>query len=343
MHQMYQQNQALQQQVQALQQVVSQPAAAPAAAPAAPAHRALPKLPSPATFRGEMGRAVDEWRGVIEQHLEYYAIPEGMARITFATACFSGAATQWWQHLPAEEKAGITTWAALVDKLHQRFRPVQASMIARQQLDRLRQRAGQSVNAYANLFQSILTQVDDMSASDQKFIFLKGLHSSIAAKVYERQPQDLTAAVNAAVTVEAMMNYGRSASSSGSYFYNQRHSSSAHSSSSSSAPMDINHLDAEYKYDSGDESGQMESDHRSADPLDAILSRLESMNDRINAIAPGNSFNRNRNAGNAQRSDMVRGLAPGEIERRKANGQCFRCGARGHMKRECPQARRPFH
>jgi hypothetical protein len=218
-------------------------------------------------------------------------------------------------------------------------------MIARQQLDRLRQRAGlaQSVNAYANQFQSILTQVDDMSASDQKFIFLKGLHPSIAAKVYERQPQDLTAAVNAAVTVEAMTNFGRSSSSSGSYFYSQRHSSSAHASSSSSAPMDINHLDAEYKYDSDGESGQMESGHRSADPLDAILNRLESMNDRINAIAPGNHSNRNRNAGSAQRSDMVRGLAPGEIERRKANGQCFRCGARGHMKRECPQARRPFH
>src|SRR3954470_10931827 len=88
-------------------------------------------------------------------------------------------------------------------------------------------RARRTVNAYSNAFQVTLTPITDMGPADQVHHFVKGLLPHIAAKVYEKAPKDLRAAIDAAVSAEAMGNFGRSA---------------AHTSalSSSSAPMDLN-------------------------------------------------------------------------------------------------------
>lgn len=39
----------------------------------------------------------------------------------------------------------------------------------------------------------------------------------------------------------------------------------------------------------------------------------------------------------AIQSSRVPGLKPGEIDRRKREGLCFRCGKKDHMKRDCPE------
>ena len=128
-------------------------------------------------------------------------------------AYLHGPAVHWWAGEP--NKANINTWANFITTLRDRYRPVQASMMARQRLDKLRQRTGQSVNAYANQFQITLQPISDMSAADQVHHFVNGLLPAIAAKVWERHPLILQTAVDYAVSAEAMSNFGRAAMSGG--------------------------------------------------------------------------------------------------------------------------------
>ena len=146
---------------------------------------------------------------------------------------------QWWDKSDQETES----WDAFVDALHTRFRPAQAPMLARQRLDKLRQRAGQSVNQYSNSFQTTLTPITDMSSADQVHHFINGLLPAIAAKVWERQPTELKAAIDIAVSIEAMSNFGRAAAAAPSSF-SRAHGSTA---SSGSAPMDINHVSNDHE------------------------------------------------------------------------------------------------
>ena len=205
--------------------------AAPAASPSQ-----LPRIGNPSTFKGEMGFQVDDWLGELQQQFTYYGaqFSDDTTRIRFAVAYLRGSALQWWDK--SDQDTG--SWEAFVDALHTRFRPVQAPMLARQRLDKLRQRAGQSVNQYSNSFQTTLTPITDMSSADQVHHFINGLLPAIAAKVWERQPTELKAAIDLAVSIEAMSNFGRAAAAAPSSF-SRAHGSTA---SSGSAPMDINHV-----------------------------------------------------------------------------------------------------
>jgi len=314
-------------QVQAQQGVIqqaSQRQAVASAAGVAAARAFLPKLRQPSQFKGEMGFAVDDWISEMEQQYAYYDIAEPAARIKMAVAGLAGPAIHWWEHEP--NRMAVNTWELFVARLHARFRPVQAAMIARQRLDKLRQKAGQSVNAYANQFQSTLTPIGDMGAADQVHHFVNGLLPHVAGKVWERHPVDLRTAIDAAVSVEAMGNFGRAAGPSGF----ARHGGFS-ASPSSSTPMDINQVGFESK----EEFEQTESYASSAmDPVSvAILAKLEAMNLRINALAHGSAAIPGGKKGS--NGDKVPGLKSGDIDRLRAENRCFRCKKKGHFKREC--------
>ncbi len=348
MNQMYNDMQQMHSQIQSLQAQLAQQqqqpptSSAPSSAPSLlTSSIRLPTLPQ---FKGTLGRELDDWRVQVQLQFDAKQIPDGPTRVANAAACFSGIAAQWWDRLPSPEKQAIMQggWSDLIDRLRQRFCPVQASMMARQQLDRHRQRTGQSVNAYANSFQSVLTAIEDMSTADQIHLFVKGLNSNIAAKVIEKRPADLGAAIEAAVIAEATLQYGRSLSSSSGYLFQQRHSSAANSSSSSSVPMDINHIHAEQGFDIQEQNELLQDARPEETVLAAMMSTLKAMDARINAITQNNSGNRQRTDGNKPRGEPVNGLPFGEIERRRREGLCFKCGAKGHMKLQCTQKKPNF-
>jgi len=295
---------------------------------------APPKIRQPALFKGDMGFAVDDWIAEMVQQFAYYGtkFPDDQARVRFAVSYFAGHALQWWQR--DGEQAGIVDWASFVACLHARFRPVQASMVARQKLDKLRQKGGQSVNLYAHAFQTTLTPVDDMGAMDQVHHFVNGLLPHIAGKVWERHPKDLRHAIDYAVSVEAMGNFGRNAAPSSYGAFGGR----AASSSGTGAPMDINHVSSAYE-ENDDADGQV-SESTSApsalDPVSAlILSRLEGMDKRINALAHGGSASRSGGSSATRGDDRVPGLKSGDVRKLQSEGRCFRCKQKGHMKRDC--------
>ncbi len=248
------------------------------------------------------------------------------------------------------DKASINTWQLFVERLHSRFRPIQASMIARQRLDKLRQRPGQQVNVYVNLFQTILTPITDMGEADQVHHFVNGLLGNIASKVWERHPTTLKLAIDYAVSVEAMGNYGRAAMSSGSvgsyHSSNPRqlgNASQSYSQASTSVPMDINHVRNDYSDVNDSESELVDlaavnfksasSPSSAVDVMQAMMAKMESMENRINSMhQSSNQVNRNKS-----NNVRVAGLTPTDISDLRAQGKCFRCKQVGHMKNQCPQ------
>ena len=306
--------------------------AAPAASPSQ-----LPRIGNPSTFKGEMGFQVDDWLGELQQQFTYYGaqFSDDTTRIRFAVAYLRGSALQWWDK--SDQDTG--SWEAFVDALHARFRPVQAPMLARQRLDKLRQRAGQSVNQYSNSFQTTLTPITDMSSADQVHHFINGLLPAIAAKVWERQPTELKAAIDLAVSIEAMSNFGRAAAAAPSSF-SRAHGSTA---SSGSAPMDINHVSNDHDdAETASHCTQVEPSGSDA-MLQALLTkmdaRMEAMEHRVLALA-GSSQGSSSSSAPRRSDNRVSGLKPGEIDQLMREKRCFRCKGTGHFKNDpkCPKA-----
>ena len=75
----------------------------------------------------------------------------------------------WWDKILQSDKDKIVTWELFVEALHSRFRPMQASHVARLRLATLKQTG--NVSAYVNIFQRELTPISDMGTADQIFYF----------------------------------------------------------------------------------------------------------------------------------------------------------------------------
>jgi hypothetical protein len=332
MHQQMTRLQSIVEQQQQQLHVQAQQAASSSSA-SAPVVRALelPKIRQPSLFTGTMGFAVDDWISEMQQQFDYYdkRFPDDATRILFAVAHFGGAATHWWEHQTAKP----TTWADFVARLHGRFRPVHAAMLARQKLGKLRQRAGQSVNQYVGIFQNTLTPISDMGATDQVHHFVNGLLAPVAAKVWEKHPKDLIEAIDAAVSVEAMHNFGRAALP---YQHRSGHGGSSSSGATSNPDaMDLNNLEAE--------AGEVVNDHTSTTGaahnghlamMAKMVDQMSAMEMRINALAGRAPSGKPQ--GRNTRREYIDGLDAATIKNLQAEGKCFRCKKEGHMKNECP-------
>jgi hypothetical protein len=320
--QMQQQQQQLQQQAAAAH-AVSSSSSLSSSAPRAPEP---PKIRQPLSFAGSMGSGVDDFIGEMQQQFAYYGarFPDDAAKIRFAVAYLTGAAMHWWEH-----QSPCTVWNDFVSRLHGRFRPVHAAMLARQKLGKLRQRPGQSVNQYISIFQNTLTPISDMGDMDQVHHFVNGLLGPIAAKVWEKHPQDLVQAIDAAVSVEAMHNFGRAALPHGGHGYGNRSSSA--SSSANPDAMDINNVEA--ASDDTDESAEEAGTHAL---MSKMVNQMSAMELRLNALT-GNGGARGGAGGGRPPRDRIAGLDAATIKKLQAEGKCFRCKEKGHMKNECPK------
>ena len=296
---------------------------------------APPKIRQPSTFAGaSVGFAVDNWIGEMVQQFSYYGsqFPDGASRVRYAAAFLTDAAWRWWEQ--QDDRATLSDWDEFVNRLHARFRPVQAAMLARQRLGRLRMKEGHSVNQYVSVFQSTLTPIDDMGEVDQVFHFINGLTPGLAGKVWERHPSTLKQAIDVAVSVEAMGNFGRAAMvprSFGSTYAGR----SSQGPSSSSVPMDLNYIELVDSF-LADTSLSVDASTSSAAVDPSSSARLEAIEQRLNALF------QSRGPSEAPRhskgpTDHVPGLSSGDITKMMSEGRCFRCRAKGHMKRECPK------
>ena len=288
----------------------------------------LPKLRSPSMFTGGMGMVVDSWFSELKQQFSYYGakFSDDAAKVAFAAAHFSGDALKWWEYY---DQASIASWDSFVEALHTRFRPVQASQTARQHIGKLRMRDSHSVNQYVSVFQTTLTPIVDMGEADKVHHFVNGLLPAYFGRVWDKNPKTLKDAIEAAVSVEAIIKYGRDAGRSYSGHGGSYGSVGSHGSPSSSAPMEISHIDLDSFLSSDSSSPSSDIDSINA----VLLAKLHAVDQRLNALA----FGSGRSAPPRRENDRIAGLTPEKIAELRKAGKCFRCKEVGHMKNECPK------
>jgi Ty3 transposon capsid-like protein/Zinc knuckle len=317
-----------------------------------------PKGPTPPEFHGLKigGFEIDAWIRDMKVQFEFYGpheFPDDASKVRHASMFLKGRAAEWWE---AEDKStGIASnWNLFVNRLHERYRPMQAATVARERLDRLRQKG--SVSAYADAFQKELTPIKDMAVSDQIFHFVKGLSSlAVANKVREKEPSSLHAAMDIAVRAEAFLAIGRYGHT-GQYFGPSRSAFASvdQGASSTAVPMDVNAVEEE---EQGSEDQQewiadsrraMGATTSAVDLPAALMAKVEAMVEhRLAAMLQASNLKgsgaalggRSGGAGGSGRGNgRVPGLSAADVDRLRAENRCFRCKEKGHMKRDCPKS-----
>lgn len=328
---------------QAMHQSAASAASSSAAAAAvvAAASARLPKIAPPPKFKGEMGMQAEHWISALQQQFDYYdrEFATEAAKVRFSVAYLDqGTALKWYQSLPEPKPA---TWSAFVAALRARFSPVEASMVARVSLGRLRQGERNSVSAYTNAYQNLMTQIADMTVTDQVFHYVTGLLPSLRVRVWEKLPRTLSEAIGYAASYEATIGFaGRAGGFAASASLHHRTSNASSSSSSSSDPaaMDINNIDTEDHLEPPrfhDEPPVRSSPSQSNEV--ALLAKMEAMEHRIAALMMGTGAAgpSSRGPSSYKGGDRIPGLQASDIARLQKENRCFRCKKVGHRKNEC--------
>ena len=300
--------------------------------------RSQPKGPTPPEFHGTKtgGYEIDSWVRDMRVQFSFYGarvFPDDAAKVRHAAMFLKGRAAEWWD---AEDKStGVeSSWDQFVERLRERYRPMQAAVVARERLRRLKQTG--AVSAYADLFQKELTPIKDMSASDQVFNFVSGLSSvAVANKVREKEPKSLHEAMDIAVRAEVFLAAGRIGQGHHGGHYGGRSAVSHSSQSAGTVPMDVNALvqadDSTDFYDSGDHNADVST--TSAELSPALMAKVEAMvQHRVAAMFQSKETSSGRGS-----NDRVPGLSASDIAKLRAEGRCFRCKQKGHSKRDCPK------
>lgn len=200
------------------------------------------KVPIVQQFKGEVGFGVDSWLRRLTKQFEYYGplvFPNDESRIRFAVMYLEGGAMDWWDKILQSDKDKIVTWDLFVEALYSRFRPMQASTVARLRLAALKQTG--HVSAYVTLFQKELTPISDMSNADQIFNFRQGLKSHIALRVLEKMPKTLHEAMDIAILADA--HTSKAGIGIMPHFYQNRGGASSSSHTQRSAAANPNDMD----------------------------------------------------------------------------------------------------
>jgi hypothetical protein len=309
------------------------------------------------------GFEIDQWlRDVNKQFVHYGArtFSNDQAKIEFAIEWMSGAAQDWWEN---EDKTGIVSWDAFVERLRQRYRPQMPAELARQRLRTLVQRG--RCETYCNEFLKLAARIPDRSEEDKIFDFKMGLDRPLAAKVAEKHPKTLQEAMEIAVQAEPYVSLRTTSAAGGSGQSYRNHGFRSQSgmnsfgrtaapSSSGAAPMELNYAgyrDADAQElplpgadNNGAELANSQPDLFPNDAMQLMLTKLEAMENRLQSMQGGSgrpayggksSGTRNTSGGR----NLIPGLTATDIAALQKEGKCFRCKQKGHMKNECPQNR----
>jgi hypothetical protein len=297
-----------------------------------------PKLPAPGKFSGESGAAVDEWLDELAKQFRYYegAFVSDTVRIEFATMLLSGKAASWFTATATELQAkgeDIATWDEFVSQLRSRYQPIEATVVARQRLDNLKQER-RSVQVYAEFFYKQMNYIKDMAVADQIHIFVRGLSREIKTEVLKSKPASVLAAVNAAHSAESYLGLAHRSQGSSSLFHYGRSGTAAASSSSA---MDVSAV----QEDDEDEEVRMPN-FVGEEPHHSVLAMLQEMRAaqraqeaRLNALFQQNKAGSNKAASSGSDRDRVPGVSKEEVKKCREKGLCIKCKKPGHFAREC--------
>lgn len=296
------------------------------------------KVPIVPQFKGEVGFAIDTWIRRLVKQFEFYGVavfPSEDSRIRYAVMHFEGGAMDWWDKILQSDKDKIVTWELFVEALHSRFRPMQASHVARLRLATLKQTG--SVSAYVNIFQRELTPISDMGTADQIFFFRQGLKSYIAQRVLEKMPKTLHEAMDIAILADAHTSKPGS-NGNMSHFYNQNRSGSNSSSqrgaaASSSNDMDLSNINQDdirpptfHDEDSSSSSSSSSGQSEMVREFNRMKNELKKFQTEAAISALGSS--------SSSASSRVQ-VSKEEFEYCFKNRLCLKCKKSNHVAKDC--------
>ena len=198
-----------------------------------------PKPPKPPLFDPSGKDAnVRTWLFALGNYFEALGTPaeEDQQRIAFAVTLLAGPALEWWrqmtllsnrQEVPREEadndvarnlfntpigaetrarmavlQQKPTTWPQFVEAITARFDLVNASLVARGKLKRLRQLT--SVQDYTRRFLSLCAEVDNMAEAEKCDKYFDGLRKEVQDVLVVRGIEDFATLVAAAERVDSL-------------------------------------------------------------------------------------------------------------------------------------------
>lgn len=317
-------------------------AAAGSAASSASAHRRVDKPMQPKAFTNERGGIhIDYWIGNMERY--FRAIQGTMTpreQVNYAATYLHDAAGQWWDTVSST----VTDWPSMQKKLLERYRPVSASQVARDQLDSFKQRG--SVNNYSDIFRTLVNRIDGMNAPALEetvvHAFIRGLHPTVKMEVHRENPLTLEKAMSSAQRAEQRLAqnfrnrtsfFPSSASSSSSSFAGARSSATESAIGNyGSAPMELSAIDAGIGNESELLMMYAAQDNPPVAFIDnAVQSQLHQLQQ---SFANLNNRFQQRN-GSARTKQRVPGLSKEDQQKLFAAGKCFKCREEGHIARNC--------
>lgn len=197
-------------------------------------HSGLPassiKPVKPDVFRGERSTgAVEAWLHTVEKYCELTRLND-QERVLFATTLLRDSAATWWRHLERsiDENTGESEapkdWTDFKDLFRKEFRPSNATQMARQRLEKLRQH--NSIRDYIIKFRNIMLDLPDMFEEDAIHQFIQGLQYEPRLQVFLKAPTSLKSAYSAAEAYEAAVECARGVRDP--FINNQRHGQNGH-------------------------------------------------------------------------------------------------------------------
>lgn len=298
-----------------------------------------PRLPPPPRYGGSAD-TLDEWLNEIRRQVAWYgaALATDSEQVIFATSLLQGAAYDWWTNAASQP----TTLQALEAALRERFQPINSAEMARAKLLSLAQGRG-SVHDYVAAFRQLLVKLPRMDEGDRLFHFVRGLQPAIATQVRVQGVKTMDKAIELAVRVGSLVQYG-AATGTGS----AGHAASSSSSSSSlvaapaaaaaHAPMELDNIE-------GLEAETAET-AASAGRVDTPVTQAQ-FRELLNALREGRRGPSSTSRGGGRSSSRVghrsRGLpqvphlSPLQVQEYMSAGKCFGCGSTEHQSRSCPK------
>ena len=277
-------------------------------------------------YDGAAGVKLDEWIRELRSVTRLFELSEVEA-VKFGVSRLRGAAQLWWDALEEAGELVINDPKELAAALRQRFQPVTAERVAREELDRLRQ-ANRHINDYIADFQRICSHCPDMANKEALHAFERGLRPDIAEKLRIQGVDTVASAIAIAariggLTPSSTINpHGRPVAT----------------------------------------ANQMNIDSNGATDIqrivnDAVINALRTQpgfggqHDRDDGAATNNrSGSGNSNGGRLQRGGRpfggrsarpppsIPGVPASVVQQRWDSKQCLRCGAADHLALSCPNA-----
>lgn len=299
-----------------------------------------PKIPSPRIFDGKIGQGVVTWIEEVEKQFPHYGayFADEAKKIEHALNFVNHDVGTWFNLaaiVAVADGKDIDTWVKFVAALLARFRPVEAAISGRANLDAATQSG--TVQAYAAHFLSVMTYIPDMNPADQIYRFSTGLKPAIRLEVMKTKPKTLSEAIELAVGIDVYtrtFSQPSSSSSSSSSYRPQQQRSSYAASSSSASPMDLNNLESQSESSLYLDSSPSRESHLLAVVQQQQINQAQ-MQQQLNALLGRGQDRRPNQSSQSSNHVKIPGITREIYQRCRAEGVCLQCKEKGHNASAC--------